>query len=94
MARLVNFQNSHCLQSYLGQLCHEDKKRYLPDEVLLYIVFCNEDSAFKAPTFQLQVLALSAEQVGFLLCLVVLKVLLLLRQPLLLLLLRGGLVLI
>lgn len=81
MDRLVNNKNRHLTV-------------YLPHEVLLYIVFCNEDSAFKAATFELQVLALSAEKVGFLFCLVVLKVLLPLRQPLLLLLLGGGLVLI
>lgn len=42
---------------------------YLSGQILLYIVSGDEDPAFEAPTLQLQVLSLSPQQVGLLLCL-------------------------
>lgn len=41
--------------------------RNLSGEVLLHVVAGDEDSALEAPTFQLQVLSLPPQQVGFLL---------------------------
>lgn len=67
---------------------------YFSHEVLLHVVFGDEDAAFEAAALELQVLPLTAEQVGFFLSLKVLDVLLLLGQPFLLLLLWGGLVLV
>lgn len=43
---------------------------HLSGQILLHVVPGNEDPTFEAPTLQLQVLPLSPEQVGLLLCLV------------------------
>lgn len=66
----------------------------LSHEILLHIVTCNKNAALEPAALELQILTLSAEEIGFLLRLKVLDVLLLLGQPLLLLLLWCGLVLI
>lgn len=43
---------------------------YLSGQILLHVVPGNKDPTFEPPTFQLQVLPLSPEQVGLFLCLV------------------------
>lgn len=43
---------------------------HLPGQILLHVMPGDEDPTFEPPTLQLQVLPLSPEQVGLLLCLV------------------------